>query len=199
LLGRERHLRELEEAFTASRRAGHPGHPARSSGVGKSTLAEHFLAGLRTSGVVVLAGRCCEHEAVPYKAIDPIVGALARYLRALPAHEAAECLPRDVGPLTRVFPVLAASPRWPAGGPLAPLGGRPRRTTPAFSGLAKLLARIGDRHPLALPHPTIAVATWTAPAAGRPARLLPIRRLLLLLASFRARTANSPCCAPWPN
>ncbi len=152
LLGRERHLALLAEAYDAARAVGpvavliHGG-----SGVGKSALVDHFLAGLRRQGeTVVLAGRCYEREAVPYKALDGVVDGLARYLRRPEAH-ADSLLPRDVGPLARVFPVLQTVPavaQAPRGVAASPDPQEVRRR--AFAGLRELLARLGDRCPLVL-------------------------------------------------
>ena len=57
------------------------------SGVGKSQLVERFLDRARRATsptTVVLTGRCYEREVVPYKALDGIADALARYLGRLP-------------------------------------------------------------------------------------------------------------------
>jgi len=77
------------------------------SGSGKSALLDRFLFGLEERGeALVLAGRCYEHAAVPYKALDGLVDALARYLRGLPEVTLRPLLPRDTPLLARVFRVL---------------------------------------------------------------------------------------------
>ena len=94
------------------------------SGVGKSALVRHFVDELRGPGsdAVVLSGRCYERESVPYKALDGVVDALARWLARLPKVDAALLLPARAGLLAEVFPVLrrveavAQAPRPPADG-----------------------------------------------------------------------------------
>ena len=46
------------------------------SGMGKSALAEHFIAGLDKRDVVVLRGRCYERESVPYKGVDGVIDSI---------------------------------------------------------------------------------------------------------------------------
>lgn len=152
-VGRERHHAALQAAFeeikggrTVLMLVG--GH----SGVGKSLLVQRFLDELvEQERGVVLSGRCYERESVPYKALDSIIDALSRYLRRLPEHETRALLPRDVGALLRVFPVLRRveaivdTPRRSADVP-DPHELRRR----ALSALRELLARLGDRCPLVL-------------------------------------------------
>jgi eukaryotic-like serine/threonine-protein kinase len=111
--GRTAELAALDAAFVASQR----GAPVRvllhgPSGIGKSTLAEHFLACLRQRepDAVVLAGRCYVRESVPFKALDGVIDALSRHLRSVPDRDAESLLPGDVLPLLRLFPVLGQVP-----------------------------------------------------------------------------------------
>jgi eukaryotic-like serine/threonine-protein kinase len=150
-VGRARELAMLEAAF-ASVREGEPvlvrvhGQP----GVGKSALLDRFTGQLREQGrALVLAGRCHEREAVPFKAFDGIADALLRYLQALPRSQAAGLLPRDIHLVSQLFPVLDAVPavrdvpRRQAGMP------DPRRVRlRAFAAIKELVARIADKQPL---------------------------------------------------
>ena len=84
-VGREAELGALRDAFAATRRraSARGAFVTGESGMGKSALVRAFLDELRVQGrAVVLAGRCYEREAVPYKAFDRVVDALTRYLRA---------------------------------------------------------------------------------------------------------------------
>jgi len=157
-LGREKQLADLAEALADAR----TGRTITvllhgQSGVGKSALVKHFLAPLKTErDVCVLAGRCYERAAVPYKALDGLVDSLIRFWRSRPLAEAAALLPDGVGPLVRIFPVLQ-SVEAVAGeiqrlsqrraGELADPHELRRR---AFAALREVLARIGRRWQLVL-------------------------------------------------
>jgi hypothetical protein len=151
LVGREAEFGALRDAFAAA--AAGQATLARvtgESGAGKSALIRAFLDELRVQGrAVVLSGRCYERESVPYKAIDRVIDALTRFLRQLPDLEMATLMPRDIGALARIFPVLerielvAAAPARSA-----PDDAELRRR--AFDAFADLLAGIRDRHMLVL-------------------------------------------------
>ena len=109
LLGRESHLAALSEAFDTSKRGETVvAFVAGLSGMGKTALIRYFLQQERDEepSVLALTSRCYERETMPYKAIDPLVDALARHLKSLPDIEVARVLPRDTALLARVFPVL---------------------------------------------------------------------------------------------
>ena len=54
-------------------------------GIGKSALVQHFVNGvIGHERALVLRGRCHEHEAVPYKALDGVIDSLSQHLSALP-------------------------------------------------------------------------------------------------------------------
>jgi serine/threonine protein kinase len=123
------------------------------SGIGKTSLVSHFLGGLvrENRNAVILSGRCRESEAVPYKAIDPIIDQLVRHLGSLPEGAAMAALPRRPELLKRLFPVF---------GELEVLSGLPDRQFPdldeqeirrrAFEALCELLGRLADRNPIVI-------------------------------------------------
>ncbi len=76
-----------------------------ASGVGKSTLIQHYVLGL-DGGELILRGRCYEQESVPYKAIDSAVDALCEHLLSLPRKDLSDMLPSDISLLAQLFPVI---------------------------------------------------------------------------------------------
>jgi serine/threonine protein kinase len=109
LMGRDSQLQRLRDAFeTARRRQTVVAFVSGPSGVGKSALIRHFLSEERTrdQDLLALTSRCYERESMPYKALDPLIDALARHLRQLRDIEVARRLPRDAAILARLFPVL---------------------------------------------------------------------------------------------
>ncbi len=119
-------------------------------GIGKTSLVRRFLSELR-SEAVILAGRCHERESVPYKALDSVVDALARYLRQLSPRQADALMPPETQALARIFPVLTrvkSVARAATGGVVTPDARELRRR--GFRALRDLLARIASRQPLIL-------------------------------------------------
>jgi serine/threonine protein kinase len=152
-VGRKEHLSELEDAFQAMHRGRTVFVSVQGeSGQGKSTLVKHFLGSLPGRvKALVLQGRCYQQESVPFRALDAAMDDLSRHLNNLSRLEVEAILPRDIVPLTHVFPVLrrveavAQAPRSEARVP--DLGELRKR---AFAALRELLGRLADRTPLVL-------------------------------------------------
>ena len=152
-IGRERELAQLRHALTAAQESARVVLVDGASGVGKSALLRRFgeLVAGDPAPPVVLAGRCHERESLPFKAVDGVVDALSRWMARLPPSDAVALLPRQVGALAQVFPVLlrvdaiAQAPTARAENP-----DPQERRARVFAALKELLARIADRWPLAL-------------------------------------------------
>ncbi|HEX3769572.1 MAG TPA: AAA family ATPase [Polyangiaceae bacterium] len=192
IVGREAPLRALQDAF-ASARAGRTitvmvGGP---SGMGKSTIVQHFLDGLVERGeAVVLRGRAYERESVPYKAIDSVVDALSRYLMRLSDREDSLTVPRDVWALARLFPVLR---RIPSIANLEPqLAGDPNRMRRrAFSALRELLWSLSRRQPLVVFVDGVQWGDADSAALLRDIVRPPDAPPLLLVLTYRAEDAET--------
>jgi eukaryotic-like serine/threonine-protein kinase len=200
-VGRERQLRELEDAFAVTRSGQtvtvylHGG-----SGMGKSALAEHFLDQLRHQHpeVLILEGRCYERESVPYKALDGVVDSLTKYLLSIPEAKAEALMPREVLALARLFPVMLQ---------VDSVFNAPQREQEipdpftlrrkAFAALRELLGRISDRQPLVLYIDDLqwsdADSTTLLEDLLRPPDAPP----LLLLSSFRSEDIQTKPFLKW--
>lgn len=154
LVGREKELAALCESFELLKfdRRSVVTLVAGYSGEGKSALLDAFLTTLDDIGsAIVLRGRCYHQESTPFKAFDPLIDSLSHYLSQLSRERVEAVLPRDVGPLLALFPVLQ---RLPA------LAAAPRRTAKAadgqemrrraFAGLKEMFGRLSDRQNLVL-------------------------------------------------
>jgi eukaryotic-like serine/threonine-protein kinase len=154
-VGREGYLRLLHDALTSVRHERavalfvHAG-----SGVGKTALVRQFVRGVsETLSAVVLEGRCHERESVPFKALDPLVDALGRYLKGLGPVDARALLPRHAWALARLFPALSRVPAVAASKPAQPAADEPdpqelRRL--ALGALRSILSGMAARAPLIL-------------------------------------------------
>ncbi len=194
-VGRDRHVRELRDAFNGTQRGETVTcYVHGESGVGKSALVRSFLDELREHGsdTVILEGRCYERESVPYKALDGVIDSLTKYLMALPEAKAAALMPRDVLALARLFPVMLQvdavfnSPQREQEVP-DPFVLRRR----AFDALRELLGRISDRQRLVIYiddlHWSDSDSTMLLDDLLRPPDSPP----LLLLAAFRSEEIES--------
>ena len=195
LVGRERHRRALQEAFTAVTegrtvilRVHGP------SGAGKSILVQRYLDDLvESEEAVVLAGRCYQQESVPYKALDAAVDMLARYLTNLPPAEVPRpCCHAMLWRWPGSSQPCGASRRSPRHSP-GGRGPRPPRVaaTAQFAALRDLLARLGDHRPLVL---SIDDAQWgDLDSATLLAEVLrpPDPPALLLVASYRSEDQDT--------
>ncbi|MEW5737640.1 MAG: AAA family ATPase [Myxococcota bacterium] len=119
------------------------------SGIGKSALVRHFVEEAEQQGAVVLTGRCYEREAVPFKALDSLVDALARRLATIDPARVDAVLPRDANALIRMFPVMARVPAF-AAAPSRDVSEATELRRRAVRALRELLTRMADRTPLVL-------------------------------------------------
>jgi len=191
-VGREDELRELRRAFDdVNAGAAVTAFVHGESGIGKSTLIQHFVNAIATDGggTVVLSGQCREHEAVPFKAVDGVIDALSRYVCQLSDVAAAELVPQNAALLPSVFPVLgripaiAQAPR-PLHIATDPFQQRKR----VFIALREMLCRLTERHNLIW---VIDDMQWVDSDSLRLLDELlrpPDQPRMLLLASFRAGT-----------
>jgi serine/threonine protein kinase len=108
LIGRDEQLSTLASAFSASRSGSATiALVSGSSGMGKSSLVQHFLAQLEQDhDALVLRARCYEREQLPYKAVDPLIDALSAHLISLDAERAWALVPASINYLAALFPAL---------------------------------------------------------------------------------------------
>lgn len=150
-LGRREELARMREAFAATRR----GSPVvllieGVSGIGKSALVEEFLRGLPAANALLLRGKCSERESIPYKALDSVMDMLSNYLRGIssPA-EVQALLPRNIGAIARLFPVLLSVPAVALAPMRVELNMMPQEARRrGIEALREMMGRIADRRPL---------------------------------------------------
>jgi hypothetical protein len=197
LVGRQRELGELGEALVRVRDGeGVTVLLDGSSGVGKTSLVEHFLGRAeRESGALVLRGRCYERERVPYQGIDSLIDDLCRLLNG-PERVATEFLPRQVAALVRLFPVMDRV------GAIRGHGLRTRAVSlddqeirrQAFGALRELLQRVADRRLLILHIDDLQWGDLDTAKLLREVLRPPDAPAMLLILGFRSEDRDrSPC------
>lgn len=107
-VGRDDEQRALAERMSAACAGGlHTLVVQGPSGIGKSTLVEHYLDQVSATGSTwLLRGRCYEQEYLPYRGFDGVMDQLSRSLGTLPATELESLIPPGFGALSALFPVL---------------------------------------------------------------------------------------------
>ena len=107
-VGRATELAMLREAFDETLRGACVVVAVTGeSGLGKSTLVRHFGEIVTAEyNAVVLFGRCWERESVPFKAVDGIIDALARWMARASRTDLEAILPPQAALLAQAFPSL---------------------------------------------------------------------------------------------
>jgi eukaryotic-like serine/threonine-protein kinase len=113
-VGRDAEIERLESALVKTL-AGHcvTVHVSGTSGVGKTTLIERFIARAHDHfGALALRSRCHHQESVRFNAVDGMIDMLSRHLSNESEERLAHIMPDDLLALTTMFPVLTRIP-WP--------------------------------------------------------------------------------------
>jgi hypothetical protein len=163
---------------------------AGPAGIGKTALIQRFVREVeREDAALVLRCRCVERETLPFKGVDGLVDALALALRRMPEVEAAALQPRQLGPLSRIFPALADA--WSTRALVPEVEPRELRRL-GVAALREVLERLADRRLLML---VIDDFQW---ADNDSARLLvellrpPAPPAVMLLVSHRPGAQSAP-------
>ncbi len=153
MVGRGKQFAELEAALSRSLSGrGQLVRVVGRSGIGKTKLVQEFLRLASTSdeGLLVLTGRCYEHETVPYKALDSLIDALGRHVFGLDRAQLLSVLTPESALLGQLFSVFRALPTLPDEMARAgPLESQEQRSL-AFNQLRQLVHRLTKSRPLVL-------------------------------------------------
>jgi hypothetical protein len=151
-VARDAELGDLRGAFERTLR----GEPtpvlvSGESGAGKSPTILRFRQRVLTSrpDALVLVGRCDERETIPYKTLDAVVDALARWLSRLPPSVVEALLPSHLSALTSAFPAFLGVSRVAGARSLvlAPTAPRPNHDRHTLPALRELFLRVARRYP----------------------------------------------------
>jgi hypothetical protein len=124
------------------------------AGIGKSTILERALAAASAHDphLVVLRGRCSEHETVPFATIDAIVDQLARKLSAAEDNLHASLDPKEIARLEEAFPVFSGVRQSldATSAVMSAISDPQERLRLVAEALSSVLTKLAERHPLAL-------------------------------------------------
>ena len=152
LVARTAELDTLRRAFDRASR-GRPVavHVTGPSGIGKTSLVQHFLAEISRQypSAIMLAGACHEQESVPFNALDELVDRLSDYVEHLRPGRAI-LLPSQIAYIGRLFPVFTRASRLAVSFGDAGLADPVELRRQAFTALRSMLGRLCDRDPLVI-------------------------------------------------
>ena len=153
-VGRSAELARLHAAYARHRSDGAVAMAIveGESGIGKTTLLARFVEELRHADddVLVLAGRSCLRESVPYKAVDGIIDDLRRHLAATARDDGDDdSEPALMRALARVFPVFGRN-SGDVARPAASIADAQEARAQAFAALRELLRRVAQTRPLVI-------------------------------------------------
>ena len=122
------------------------------SGVGKTTLIEHFIAEAQADhDALALRSRCHHQESVRYNAVDGLIDMLGSHLALQSAEILERFAPDDLPALLTMFPSLGRAAWPPADFETGPLLGDPQSVARVgLRALRQLLRRIAGDRPLIL-------------------------------------------------
>ncbi|MFT5434774.1 MAG: hypothetical protein ACI9OJ_005488, partial [Myxococcota bacterium] len=123
------------------------------SGIGKTRLVQETLRQLRRNSpdLLVFRGRCHPEASVPFKAFDPLIDGITRWLGTLPRDLARSLIPPTIAPLARIFPVMCRDPLVANLSQHDTVSGDPaERRRDAFAAFAELLANLSARRQVVL-------------------------------------------------
>lgn len=193
LIGREEQLDILQKTFL-SVKAGKTMavYIHGQSGMGKSAFIRYFLDKLQSQEpeLIILTGRCYEHEFVPYKALDSLMDSLASYLSDLTRREKASIIPKDINALARIFPVFnQISEISEASGELLDQLNFQQLRQRAFIALRDLLIQLGKEKSLVLYVDDLQWGDSDSAILLQEILRIPNAPRLLFLASYRSEDA----------
>jgi len=151
------------------------------------------LTGRQTA--IVLEGRCCEREILPFKAADQLIDSLASWLKAGADAELLSAVADELAFAARLFPTLQRVPAIAEAFPRVDASAHaPEMKQRAFAALRELMSRMTGRHPAVLFVDDLQWGDADSPALFAELLRGPSGPRVLFLAAFRD---ESEAVSPW--